>query len=105
MMQSTWHLLLLLAHASILAGLFCSEGSWPQWLAVPLTFLSAVLFAFAAIYASSLQIATDSGIESTSEPAIGIYAFGLATIAFILAIVMALNWLPRPKIRGGSHGY
>lgn len=104
-MQSTWHLLLVLGHVALLGGVLCSEGRWPSWLAMPLTYLSAVAFTFAAIYAASLEVATDTGIESTSEPAIGIYAFGLAIIAFALAVVMTLSWLPTPKLRGGSHGY
>lgn len=105
MMQSTWHLLLVGAHITLAIGLMSSESSWPSWLAVPNTLLSAVLFSFAALNSASLEVATDAGIESASEPAIGIYAFGLAVIAFAMAIIMALNWLPTSNLRGVSNGY
>lgn len=93
MMQGTWHLLLILAHALLLAGILTGE-SQTQWLAPPLTVGSAFVFALASIYANSVEVATQTGIETTSEPAIGIYALVLAAIAFIVALAMTFQFLP-----------
>lgn len=103
MMQSTWHVFLILGHVMLVAGLYTGEKR-PQWLAAPLTLGAAFVFALVSVYSSTVEVATQSGIETTSEPAIGIYALIAAAIAFVLAVAMAIRYIPT-DIGGRSYGY
>ena len=100
MMQSTFVLFLALAHVSGLAALWMSESTPFQWLASPAMFISSLLFGFVSLSASNVEQVTQSGtVVSTTEPGVGVYAFGLGTIAFVLTLVMLLNWIPTPSQR------
>lgn len=94
MMQATWHVFLVLAHLMLVAGLYTGERQ-PQWLAPPLTLGAAFTFALVSVYSSTVEVATQSGIETTSEPAIGIYALIGTAIALVLALVMTIRFLPQ----------
>ena len=95
MMQSTFHLLLLLGLAALVVALYLSESTrTPSYLAPPTMLGAAFLMVVVAVQSSSVQVATDQGIETTSEPVIGAIATILAIIAFILALVMTIRWLP-----------
>jgi len=95
MMQSTFHLLLALALALFVVSLAISESrravSWP---APPAALGSAFLFLVGAIQASDLQVATETGTTTVSEPTIGIIAGIMALLAFALALVMTVRWFP-----------
>jgi len=100
MMQSTWHLLLALGHLALIMGVVLSESQARSWPAPPLTLTAGLLLAVAALYSSEIEVATDSGIETVSEPFIGIYAFGVAIVAFLLGVLMTVRWLNADSGRG-----
>jgi len=95
MMQGTFHFLLALALALFVISLAISESrravSWP---APPAALGSAFLFLVAAIQASDIQVTTDTGTTTVSEPTIGIIAGIMALLAFLLALVMTIRWFP-----------
>lgn len=95
MMQSTFHLLLGLSLALFVAALAVSESrrasSWP---APPAMLGSAFLWLVGSIQASQIEVATDTGTTTVSEPVIGIIAGLMSIIAFVLALVMTIQWFP-----------
>ena len=102
MLQTTFLFTLILAHIAIgIAILLDSRGG--HWMASLSALLATVLFGIAAINAESIQVATDAGLETTSEPVIGIYAFMFAVISLVITVVLVIEWLPTPG--GASHGY
>jgi hypothetical protein len=103
MMQSTWYLVLALAHVGLIVGLMLAESrrlsSWPS----PAMLLgSGLLFAVAGIYATSLQVATGAGIKQASEPVVGVYALGAAFVALLLALIATIGLIPTS--RGDRNG-
>lgn len=105
MMQSTFHLLFAAGIGALIVGLYLSESRpAPSWLAPPTTLGAAFLLVVVSVQAASIEVATDSGIETTSEPTLGIIAGILAVIAFILALVMTILWFPSDRIRGDRRG-
>lgn len=102
MMQATWHLLLGAAVVLLVAGLAVSESrSVPSWPAPPATLGSGFLFLVASIQSSSIDVRTDTGIETVSEPTIGIIAGIMGVVAFVLALVMTVRWFPTPGDANG----
>jgi len=95
MMQSTFHLLLALALGLFVVSLAISESrravSWP---APPAALGSGFLFLTGAIQASDIQVVTDTGTTTVSEPTIGIISGIMALLAFALALVMTVRWFP-----------
>jgi hypothetical protein len=92
MMQSTWHLLLAIGHVGLVAGVVVGESRGRSWPAPPLTLGAGMVLSVAALYASEIEVVTEQGIITTSEPFIGIYALGLAIVSFILGLLMTLQW-------------
>jgi len=95
MMQTTFHLLLALAVGLFIISLAISESrravSWP---APPAALGSGFLFLIGAIQASDIQVVTDTGTTTVSEPTIGIIAGIMSLLAFALALVMTVRWFP-----------
>lgn len=106
-MLSTIIILTLAAHATLAGAVLSGYLQTPVWVASPLALLSSILSAFVAISASSITVITNSGeIVTRSEPVLGIYSFGLALIAFVLAVAITIAWLPTDNLNGGtSSGY
>jgi len=92
MMQSTWYLLLVVGHAGLAAGVIVSESRLRSWPAPPMTFGAGIVLAVTALYASEIEVVTEQGIQTTSEPFIGVYSLGLAITGLILGFLMALQW-------------
>lgn len=98
MMQTTWYLILGLAHVALVAGLYIGESRrFSSWPTPALELASGLLFATAGVYASDLQVATGAGIEQTSEPFVGIYALGGAFIALMLALIATVQLIPTSR--------
>lgn len=99
MMVTTFYLIFVLA--LVIAGVSFWIGQRPvldAWLAPASAILSSVFFMIAAVESSSLQVSTENGLETVSEPALGIIAFSLGIIMILIGTVMSLTWL-----NGGHH--
>jgi flagellar biogenesis protein FliO len=101
MMQSTFHLMLALALVLFVVSLVVSETRVVSWPAPPAALGSAFLFLIGSIQASSIQVVTDTGTTTVSEPTIGIISGIMGVLAFILALVMTVRWFP---IAGEQYG-
>ena len=103
MLWGTFVLVLALAHIMLAGALVSGHRLIPTWLAPVQALLATILFGLGSISAANVETVTDSGsVVSTSEPAIGIYAIGMALIGFLLTIVVLIEWLPTQKLTGGK---
>lgn len=94
MLESHHLFVLALAHVALFAAV--GAGFTPRVEAVvAAAFGAVILFAWAAIASTNIQIVTNSGtVVTQSQPAVGWYAYGMAFISLILAVASTLTWLP-----------
>ena len=94
MLELTWLFLLALAHVALLASVGLGFTRIPEMLVVIGAFVALILFAVVAISSSNVQVVTDSGTVTKSQPAAGWYAYGMAMISLIVAVAATIAWLP-----------
>lgn len=106
MLWSTFLTALVIAHLILFAMLAVGQWKLDSWLTPALGLLATMLFGIVAINAQQIETVADNGsIVTTSETALGIYAFGLAIIAFLLTIRVLIEWLPTQSIGGRQSGF
>jgi hypothetical protein len=97
MLQGTYLLLLVLAHAALVAALvggFRTRTAPTGALVVVAAMLAMLLFVRAAFASLNVVTITDSGGRVvTQQTALGWYAYAMIFVTLILAVVAALAWL------------
>lgn len=94
MLESTYHIVLVIAHVTLLGALGLGFTTREDLIAVA-AFFAMLLFSWTAIASTNVVTITDSGSRIvTHQPAVGWYAYGLAFISFALAVYATLEWLP-----------
>jgi len=103
MLYSTFITMLLVGHALLLAMLVSDRSAIADELTPAIGLLGTTVLGIVALSSASVERVADNGtVVTQSEPAIGIYAFALAVIAFILTLYWLLLWLPADKITQGD---
>ncbi len=106
MFQGTYIVLLVVAHVFLGLSLYTAQMRLPKWLAPALGTFATMLFGVLSLSAQNIEhVAQDGSITTTSEPVVGIYALGLAAVAFLLTTVLLIDWLPTPLTGGTSSGF
>ena len=95
-------LLFFLAHVVLFAVLAYQTVGLPDWMVPAISMLATVLFAIVAISSENLSVVDDGQSVSHSEPVIGIYAFGLAVLAFLLTAYTVLKWFEQQGYNSGG---
>jgi hypothetical protein len=103
MLWSTFLLALILAHITLGLVFLVARPGIADWVSAALALVSTILFALVALSSETVETVANNGdVVTTSEPGIGIYAFGLALISFLLTVVLLIEWLPTQSLNGGS---
>lgn len=102
MLYQTFLAMLFVGHA-LVGAVFVADRAGMENAEPPLSLLGTVVFAIVAISSENVQTVTNDGtVVTQSESAIGIYAFMLALLSFILTVYLILSWLPTDDITGGN---
>lgn len=94
MLELTWLFLFALAHAGLATSIGLGFTRVHEMTVVIAAFISLILFAIVAISSSNVQVITDSGTVTQSQPAAGWYAYGMGLISLIIAVAATMVWLP-----------
>ncbi|QSG02519.1 hypothetical protein [Natranaeroarchaeum sulfidigenes] len=95
MLEFTWLFLFALAHAALTISIGLGfSARVHEMMVVIAAFVSLILFAIVAIASTNVQVVTDSGTVTQSQPAAGWYAYGMALISLIIAVAATMVWLP-----------